>query len=214
MPDAFVAMDLPPVVPDLPTSTCGNGQVDPGEDCDDGNTIYGDGCSALCQVESYWIPGCPDGGCLHVCGDATVNPGEVCDDGNTTSGDGCSADCKSIEDGWRCPRIGWPCSPICGDGLLRGGETCEDGNTTSGDGCAADCHTEIVGNPFTTISAGGGHTCGIRADGSVSCWHSRLPWANILRFSGHPTPGGCQMRWPFIRGGATMTVCGRLSGRC
>ena len=30
---------------------CGNGLIDSGEQCDDGNTISGDGCSALCQFE-------------------------------------------------------------------------------------------------------------------------------------------------------------------
>src|SRR5690242_18073018 len=34
-----------------PPATCGNGQIDPGEQCDDGNTTSGDGCSATCQTE-------------------------------------------------------------------------------------------------------------------------------------------------------------------
>jgi cysteine-rich repeat protein len=36
-------------------NVCGNGVLDPGEQCDDGNTISGDGCSATCQSEL--IPG-------------------------------------------------------------------------------------------------------------------------------------------------------------
>lgn len=43
---------------------CGNGRLEPGEECDDGNTVSGDGCSDTCQVEStddqtlrvQWIP--------------------------------------------------------------------------------------------------------------------------------------------------------------
>lgn len=31
--------------------SCGDGHIDPGEECDDGNTIDGDGCSANCQDE-------------------------------------------------------------------------------------------------------------------------------------------------------------------
>jgi len=31
-----------------PASVCGNGVVEPGEDCDDGNTASGDGCAADC----------------------------------------------------------------------------------------------------------------------------------------------------------------------
>lgn len=33
---------------------CGNGVIETGEDCDDGNNIPGDGCSATCTVESGW----------------------------------------------------------------------------------------------------------------------------------------------------------------
>lgn len=33
---------------------CGNGQLDAGEACDDGNTSSGDGCSDSCQVEPGW----------------------------------------------------------------------------------------------------------------------------------------------------------------
>ena len=38
------------------TATCGNGVVDPGETCDDGNTINGDGCSSSCQTEDTSTP--------------------------------------------------------------------------------------------------------------------------------------------------------------
>ncbi|MDO8630242.1 MAG: DUF4215 domain-containing protein, partial [Phycisphaerales bacterium] len=31
--------------------SCGNGTVETGEQCDDGNTVSGDGCSATCQTE-------------------------------------------------------------------------------------------------------------------------------------------------------------------
>ena len=43
---------------------CGNGSVDPGEVCDDGNTIPGDGCSADCRLQ---------------CGNGIVEPPEICD---------------------------------------------------------------------------------------------------------------------------------------
>jgi cysteine-rich repeat protein len=60
---------------------CGNGTVEAGEGCDDGNTVAHDGCSASCEVE------------LAVCGNGTIEVGEDCDDGNTVSGDGCSSVC-------------------------------------------------------------------------------------------------------------------------
>ncbi len=64
---------------------CGNGVLDPGESCDDGNNDHGDACGIDCDV--------------NVCGDGVVNQdSEECDDGNTESGDGCSENCV-IEDG-------------------------------------------------------------------------------------------------------------------
>jgi cysteine-rich repeat protein len=33
-------------------AVCGNGVIEPGEQCDDGNTAPGDGCSATCQLEN------------------------------------------------------------------------------------------------------------------------------------------------------------------
>ncbi len=41
---------------DTHAPTCGNGVVDPGETCDDGNTNNGDGCSSTCQVENTTVP--------------------------------------------------------------------------------------------------------------------------------------------------------------
>ncbi len=37
-------------------AVCGNGTIEPGEGCDDGNTVSGDGCSATCQVEGGGPP--------------------------------------------------------------------------------------------------------------------------------------------------------------
>ncbi|MBU1068308.1 immune inhibitor A [Myxococcota bacterium] len=96
---------------------CGNNVVDPGEQCDDGNTSEHDGCTSVCMIESY-------------CGNGTVEPGEECDDSNFTDGDGCAYDC-SLEIG-------------CGNGLLEVGEQCDDDNLVSGDGCTGDCRIEAA----------------------------------------------------------------------
>jgi cysteine-rich repeat protein len=60
---------------------CGDGTVDPGEDCDDA------GESATCDTD------CTPA----LCGDGWTNTtaGEACDDGNTDDGDYCAADCQS-----------------------------------------------------------------------------------------------------------------------
>ena len=46
-----------------PPATCGNGIVDPGEQCDDGNTTSGDCCSATCQAENLGSTTCGVGAC-------------------------------------------------------------------------------------------------------------------------------------------------------
>ena len=127
--------------PDL----CGNDRLDPGEECDDGNTLSGDGCSKSCKIECPWgkPPQCDEGGiALPVCGNGYRTTNEACDDGNTIDNDGCSAKCE-IETGWRCPVPGRRCVPICGDGLtVAGYEDCDDGNTVDHDGCSSDCLVE------------------------------------------------------------------------
>ncbi|HVZ87511.1 MAG TPA: DUF4215 domain-containing protein [Polyangia bacterium] len=131
-------------LPDAITSTCGNGVLDNGESCDDGNKVGGDGCTPLCQIENGYSCPTPGQPCVRTakCGDGILTSPEACDDGNTTGGDGCSADCTMVETGWRCPVPGRPCVPICGDGVIEQGETCDDGNTTNGDGCSSTCQTE------------------------------------------------------------------------
>lgn len=126
---------------------CGNGVLDPGEECDDHNLVSGDGCTHICQIECYESCGAcgrrgPNGACIGVgCGNRVLDPGEACDDGNVNAGDGCSSTC-TIEPGWRCPAIGRACAPICGDGRLVGVETCDDGNAIAGDGCNEICVVE------------------------------------------------------------------------
>jgi cysteine-rich repeat protein len=100
--------------------TCGDGTLQIGEVCDDGNKTNGDGCSATCQIEF-----------LANCGDGRSNAGEECDDANVRDGDGCSALCR-FENG------------ACGNGRLETGlgEQCDDANRNSGDGCSSSCKIE------------------------------------------------------------------------
>jgi cysteine-rich repeat protein len=67
---------------------CGNAVGDPGEECDDGNPVLGDGCRTDCTRE--------------VCGDGRLDPQETCDDGNLVDGDCCSATCVVSPDGTPC----------------------------------------------------------------------------------------------------------------
>jgi cysteine-rich repeat protein len=63
---------------------CGDGVVDEGEQCDDGNAAAGDGCSSACRAEVEPLK----------CGNGVQEAGEACDDGNGRNGDGCESTCQ------------------------------------------------------------------------------------------------------------------------
>jgi fibro-slime domain-containing protein len=128
-----------------PPPFCGDGALNDDEQCDDGGTDSGDGCSSNCLVvEQGYVCASPGSRCelAAICGDGLLI-GEPCDDGNATSGDGCTQSCQ-IEADYACPVPGEPCvsSVVCGDGRVSGAERCDDGNSAADDGCAADCQTE------------------------------------------------------------------------
>ncbi|MGB8330249.1 MAG: PQQ-dependent sugar dehydrogenase, partial [Polyangiales bacterium] len=75
-------------------SLCGDGFLTPPEQCEDGNVLDGDGCSAACMLEQS-----------ATCGDGVVDAGEQCDDGNLADGDGCASDC-SYENGADLTQVG------------------------------------------------------------------------------------------------------------
>jgi cysteine-rich repeat protein len=120
--------------------------LDPGEKCDDGNKIGGDGCTSLCQIELGWRCPAANQPCVlsAICGDNLLEPPEECDDGNSNNGDGCSFHCR-VEVGWSCPTAGAPCvgscavtgkcgvagtTHVCGDGIVSSGEACDCGDGT------------------------------------------------------------------------------------
>jgi len=144
---------------------CGNGQVNPGEVCDDGNGTNGDGCNNDCRrsngEDCTMDNQCSSGVCdptsgvcepANTCGNGRREGSEVCDDGNTTPNDGCEPTCLlSIGepcnndnqcDSDECDTQGsGECVPngTCGNNVLNAGEICDDGNTTNGDGCDNNC---------------------------------------------------------------------------
>ena len=189
---------------DVPAANpCGNGILDMGETCDDGNTTPGDGCDGLCQKEPNFECPTPGQFCMSTatCGDGMVAGNELCDDGNTVGGDGCSANCR-VEMGWICPTAGRACKPApappCGNGALEQGEGCDDGNTKNGDGCSSTCHVETgwmcptVNAPCSLIPyCGDGIKNGTEQcdDGNVTPGDGCTGTCTLEPFYKCPTPG-------------------------
>jgi len=115
---------------------CGNGVLDPGEACDDGDETPGDCCSASCQP----------------------NPGGTCDDGNPCTTEACDAagTCVAtpVSAGTPCPD--WnPCTAdtcddagVCQHDPLPDGSACDDHDFCNGpDTCSVGLCTVHAGDP-------------------------------------------------------------------
>ncbi len=135
---------------------CGDSTKEGDEECDDGNTQNGDGCTAQCLLERGF---CGDGvieraldeqcdvgqrlpagmSCTTTCrllssscGNGQRDAGEECDGGqgnNDRPGSRCRTDCSLAR---------------CGDGILDAPqEQCDDHNHIEGDGCSTTCAREL-----------------------------------------------------------------------
>jgi cysteine-rich repeat protein len=147
---------------------CGDGIVQAGEQCDDGNALDTDACTATCKnavcsdgFTHSGVEECDDAdldntnGCtnhcaLPSCGDGFAQPGEECDDGNELAADDCTNQCFHAS---------------CGDGVRRrftlaeesprellpedeGYEACDDGNLVDTDACSSACRLAACGDGF------------------------------------------------------------------
>lgn len=149
------------LVPSDCVTDCGDGELAPGEECDDGILNTGDynACSPSCTLGPRCGDGvlqeqfgevCDDGvnsgqygGCAPDCqlgphcGDGVVqtDAGEVCDDGVEGGGLGNYGGCAT----------GCVIGPYCGDGLIQlMYEECDDGANEDGDGCSSACVVEVA----------------------------------------------------------------------
>ncbi|MBK8264655.1 MAG: DUF4215 domain-containing protein [Nannocystis sp.] len=129
-----------------PDPFCGDGAVDPGEECDEGPANDDNGaCTTTCK--------------LPICGDGYVQAGEACDDGNDDNNDTCVEGCAAnvCGDGFvgpgeacddpRDPSCTDKCAlATCGDGILHQGEECDDGNGDDDDACISTCLNAVCGD--------------------------------------------------------------------
>jgi cysteine-rich repeat protein len=109
---------------------CGNSVVEGTEECDDGNSVAGDGCEEDCTFSCVDATDCDDG--LVCNGDETCNASNACEAGTPPPD---ATDCGG---GMVC-RSGTCAMPVCGNSIVEGTEQCDDGDSTEGDGCDNDC---------------------------------------------------------------------------
>ncbi|MEZ4402784.1 MAG: DUF4215 domain-containing protein [Kofleriaceae bacterium] len=158
---------------DAAAGVCGNGTVEAGEDCDDGDQVADAVCDAACHF---------------TCGDGIVQAefGELCDPGaagagacptacddgmactaDVLAGSGCQAACMSSAitvavDGDGCCPIGATaatdsdCAPGCGNGVVDAGETCDTAIASGAGACPTTCND---GQACTTDALVAGGTC-------------------------------------------------------
>lgn len=143
------------------------------EQCDDGNSVDGDGCSS-CTVEIGWR--------------CEGEPSRCADIDECLEGvDDCSASatCINVPGSFQCEcetgyeGDGKTCRSICGDGVVTADEGCDDSGVMPGDGCSAFCAVEhgatCFGSPsvcgLVSVSlATGQSACAISSAGQVKCW--------------------------------------------
>ena len=156
---------------------CGDGVVQPGEQCDIGPMGNG-ACTDKCRLnvcgDGYvgagescdGTPGCVD--CKSAdCGNGVVDAGEACDDGNKEPGDACTDLCKPAACGDGVVQVGVEecddgnqidedaclnacLNAACGDGIVGPGELCDDGNQVDDDGCTNVCALPVCGDGIVT----------------------------------------------------------------
>jgi hypothetical protein len=168
---------------------CGNGKIDPNEECDNGannSDTVADACRTSCTKAR--------------CGDGIVDMGEACDDGlgnSSTAPNACRTTCVKAKCGDGVKDNGEECDngaanadkmpnacrttctkARCGDGVVDDGEQCDDGAMNGAGACSKSC---------TTLGGPGGSDAGPGGGGDAGT----VPPPNPPRT---PTDDGCGCR--------------------
>ncbi|EYF07557.1 Hypothetical protein CAP_8680 [Chondromyces apiculatus DSM 436] len=156
-------------------SRCGDGVLDAGELCDDGDPTGGDGCTRCDLLEpGFTCSGSPTV-CAEICGDGIVVGQESCDDGNVVAGDGCDDGCAR-EGGYFCG--GQPSTCFPGDVEPNGTFADADTRASDPEPVLID-HTVLFGGSIAPV-----------ADKDI--YRIQVPSDGVLRFETFGTvPNDC-----------------------
>ena len=142
------------VVGDGEKHVCGNGVLDPGEDCDNGPANGpGTGCEKDCSFTctSTSLTNCNTSACLKP---PTCTAKHTCMSGAAIPTGG------SCGTGMVCNAMGQCISAKCGDGLVESGEECDNGAANGpGTGCESDCHFTCGGDEPTVHNCNSADPC-------------------------------------------------------
>jgi cysteine-rich repeat protein len=198
-------LDVDPSLSGCPV--CGNGEIDYGESCDDGNETSGDGCRSDCQDEGC-IAATPGFPAVSLCDDGIACSEDVCDpvahvcrnvascdDGIGCTVDSCGAEgCLHVptddlcDDGHECT------TDLCNEGAgcvyadLTGPE-CEDGDFCTGPGT---CEQGVCTVPPSARTTGNSIKVKFVAASRSDQLSARVD-LNDHQFEGDPTLSGARL---------------------
>ena len=133
------------------------------EECDDGNTSGGDGCSETCGTENGWACEYTElgSGCTTSCGDGLIAGDETCDDGNMVTETCAYGEIECLVCDATCQSVAGKTS-YCGDGEVGDGEECDDGaNNSNNAACLENCQFASCGDNFVCSDS---TSCGLEED--------------------------------------------------
>ncbi|MBW2458147.1 MAG: DUF4215 domain-containing protein [Deltaproteobacteria bacterium] len=145
---------------------CGNGTLDPGEDCDDNNLVDGDGCEHDCTLSCVNPANdCPQ---PPVCQLAQCSQAHVCETAPDPNQDGNTCGTNLVCNNGACIAP----SAVCGNGILETGEDCDFGTSNGPNtGCELTCAFSCTIQPDScpdTNTCNGTETCGqVTVNGST-----------------------------------------------